>query len=190
MVTQTKKLVELIPADYNPRKITEAARKGLRSSIETFGNVQPIVWNKTTGHVVSGHQRLSILQEIGETETIVVVVELDPIMEKALNVTMNNKAIEGDFDDDMLSELLQEISTELGDNFMRETTLDALCLPSWEGLSVPEGGNEDFITPRTSQKITIYIPDDKAYLKSEVLEQIERLLRESYDGDGIQVKST
>lgn len=46
-------LSELTPADYNPRKITSIAKRGLRKSIQTFGYVDPIIWNKRTGNIMS-----------------------------------------------------------------------------------------------------------------------------------------
>lgn len=55
------KLVELNPAKYNPRKALEpgdAAYEKLKKSILSFGNVEPIVWNRTSGNVIGGHQRL------------------------------------------------------------------------------------------------------------------------------------
>lgn len=186
LITAKKKLVELIPADYNPRRISESARKGLRSSIETFGLVQPIVWNKTTGNVVSGHQRLTILQEIGEVETTVVVVELDSIMEKALNVTMNNKIIEGEFDDDMLSVILSEIKEELPDLFA-DVSLDALEMPSWDNVVLPEGANTDLAESRLTTKIVVTIPKGSEFLKDELKGSIEQLIKDHFDANGISV---
>ncbi len=93
----TKPISELSPAPYNPRIISEGALSGLRSSVERFGLVEPIVWNRLSGRVVGGHQRLNVLRQIGETETQVVVVNLDETEEKALNVALNNPAIAGEF---------------------------------------------------------------------------------------------
>jgi ParB-like chromosome segregation protein Spo0J len=47
----TKKLSQLKPAEYNPRSISDEALRGLQSSIEEFGCVELIVWNKRTGKV-------------------------------------------------------------------------------------------------------------------------------------------
>ena len=55
---------DLHPADYNPRKDLAPGDKQyekLARSIETFGYVEPIVWNRTTGNIVGGHQRLKVL---------------------------------------------------------------------------------------------------------------------------------
>lgn len=55
------KLVDIEPADYNPRTITDEAKKKLRNSIETFGLVEPIIINTKNNRIVSGHQRYQIL---------------------------------------------------------------------------------------------------------------------------------
>ena len=68
MKIQEIEFSRLIPADYNPRvaltpDMPEFER--LKNSIETFGNVEPIVWNERTGHIVGGHQCLAVLQHLG-----------------------------------------------------------------------------------------------------------------------------
>jgi ParB-like chromosome segregation protein Spo0J len=85
-------LEKLNPAAYNPRKDLQpgdAEYEKLLASIEEFGYVDPIIWNKRTGNVVGGHQRLKILIHLGYTEIDVVVVDLDELREKALNVALN-----------------------------------------------------------------------------------------------------
>ena len=103
---------ELAPAPYNPRAISPEALAGLRGSVERFGLVEPVVWNRRTGHVVGGHQRLKVLQQLGENETQVVVVDLEEAEEKALNVALNNPAIAGEFTAD-IHVLLAEINAAM-----------------------------------------------------------------------------
>lgn len=110
----TMPLADLSPAPYNPRQISEEALAGLRASLERFGTVQPVIWNRQTGHVVGGHQRIKALQEMGDTETDVVVVDLPEIEEKALNVALNNPAIAGEFTVDIHA-LIAELTGELPD---------------------------------------------------------------------------
>lgn len=105
-------LSKLTPAGYNPRLISDAARKGLTASIERFGLVQPIVYNKRTGNIVGGHQRLDVLLARGDTEADVVVVDLPEEEEKALNLTLNNPAIQGEFTTDVTA-LLDELQEAL-----------------------------------------------------------------------------
>lgn len=56
------KLSDLKPAIYNPRTISEAAASGLRRSMDEFGDISGIVFNKRTGQLVAGHQRVSQLK--------------------------------------------------------------------------------------------------------------------------------
>ena len=53
-----KKTADLIPAIYNPRKIKDKNLERLKDSIDNFGYLEIIIWNKQTGNKVSGHQRL------------------------------------------------------------------------------------------------------------------------------------
>ena len=110
MLMEKKKTADLLPADYNPRKDLKPGDpeyEKLKRSMETFGLVQPVIWNKTTGRVVGGHQRLKVLIDMGITETECVIVELDEDSEKALNIALNK--IGGDWDKDKLTLLLSEL---------------------------------------------------------------------------------
>ena len=40
---ETRRVADLVPADYNPRKISPKAMEGLKKSLAEFGAVQPIV---------------------------------------------------------------------------------------------------------------------------------------------------
>lgn len=97
MRLEKKKLKELVPADYNPRKISSKAKKGLTESIERFGLVQPIVWNERTNRIVGGHQRYDILLEKDVKETTVMVVDLEEEDELILNIALNNPEIQGEW---------------------------------------------------------------------------------------------
>ena len=101
---------KLNPAKYNPRKDLkpgDAEYETLKRSIEQFGYVEPVIWNKATGRVVGGHQRLKILVDSGLTEVDCVVVELSEENEKALNVALNK--ISGEWDTDKLTMLISDL---------------------------------------------------------------------------------
>lgn len=108
---QVKGLGELNPAKYNPRKTLkkgDAAYEKLKASIKEFDYVEPIIWNKQTGHVVGGHQRLQVLKDLGFTEAHVSVVDMDDIREAALNLALNK--ISGEWDEDKLAALFDDLS--------------------------------------------------------------------------------
>ena len=104
---------DLHPADYNPRKDLAPGDKQyekLARSIETFGYVEPIVWNRTTGNIVGGHQRLKVLVQNGYTEVQVVEVELNEQEERILNVSLNK--ISGRWDNEKLTAILDELKEQ------------------------------------------------------------------------------
>ena len=102
---------EMHPAKYNPRvdlKPSDLEYKAIENSINSFGYIEPIVWNKRTGNIVGGHQRYKILRAQGKTEAEVVVVDFDEEKEKAANLALN-KAV-GLWDEKKVNELLKELS--------------------------------------------------------------------------------
>ena len=110
MIFEKKNTADLLPADYNPRKDLkpgDAEYEKLKRSIEQFGYVEPVIWNKTTGRVVGGHQRLKVLMDMGLSEVDCVVMEMDEDKEKALNIALNK--ISGDWDKDKLALLIADL---------------------------------------------------------------------------------
>lgn len=123
--TVKKNLSHLFPAIYNPRTISDEALKGLTCSMEKFGIVQPIVYNKRSGNIVGGHQRYKVLLAAGITEIDVTEVDLSEADEQALNVALNNPTIQGEFDD-KTRDLLRIIKSNSEVTF-NNTRMDALA---------------------------------------------------------------
>lgn len=105
-------------AAYNPRKISEKARKQLKANLKRVGLMGGIVWNESSGNLVSGHQKVGIMDEVNryDPETHkndykirVEVVHLTEKEEKEQNLFMNNRAVQGEFDDDLLIKMLGDI---------------------------------------------------------------------------------
>lgn len=112
MNIQKIKIDKLIPATYNPRKDlkpSDAEYVKIKNSIEKFGFVSPLVINKDMT-VIGGHQRLKVLKEMGIVEVECIIVDLDKTNEKALNIALNK--IQGDWDEEKLEALLQELKLE------------------------------------------------------------------------------
>lgn len=106
-------------APYNPRKITPAAKRQLRDNIERVGLVEPLIWNKRTGNLVGGHQRLSILDGLhggsDDYKLTVSEVDLDPKDEKIQNVFLNNPGSQGTYDPTKMADLLVDTDFSLAD---------------------------------------------------------------------------
>jgi len=123
---------KLKPALYNPRKDLKTGDpeyEKLKTSIDEFGFIEPIVWNETTGNVISGHQRLKVLKDRGEKEVDVVIVDFDKKKEKLANIALNK--ISGDWEFTMLADLLQEL--DAGD---LDITISGFDLPELENIAL------------------------------------------------------
>jgi hypothetical protein len=110
MIIKTITVSRINPAPYNPRKNLkpdDSEYQKLLRSIDEFGYVDPLIWNKKTGNLVSGHQRFKILAAKGLKEIEVSVVDLPIEKEKLLNIALNK--ISGEWDRDKLAHLLDDI---------------------------------------------------------------------------------
>lgn len=136
------------PAAYNPRKDLKPGDpeyEKLRKSLNHWGLVEPLVWNQKTSNLVGGHQRFKILKELGFTEVEVVVVDLSPDEERALNIALNK--ITGDWDEAKLAQVILEIQERaqvdinlLG--FDRDELDDVLS--RYSDLKPATGNDDDF----------------------------------------------
>lgn len=97
-------------AEYNPRFITEEARRKLRAAIDKVGLIAPITWNRRTNKIVGGHQRLRALDALNGSRNYtlrVAAVDMDEAEEKAANLLLNNTETQGEWDLEKLGEMLK-----------------------------------------------------------------------------------
>lgn len=142
--TEKRKLNELVAADYNPRKaltLEDSEYQKIKRSIEEFGYVDPIIINED-GTIIGGHQRCTVLKDLGYEEVDVVVVSLDKQREKALNIALNK--ITGEWDELKLKDLLLDL--DLGDYDISLTGFEQEDLAELvDNLAVePEAMDDDF----------------------------------------------
>jgi hypothetical protein len=141
-------------APYNPRVITPGARKRLQAGIKRLGLLGPITWNKRTGNIVSGHQRLKILDQItprderdeeGGYKVTVAAVDLNDIQEREANLLMNNDAAQGQFEVAKVGEMLKFPGLALAGtgwesaDLMRLLGSDPLAAPEAALTEAPDG---------------------------------------------------
>lgn len=101
---------QIFPSPNNPRKIDAMKFAALKSSIRKFGLVENLVVNKRTMTVVGGNQRLKACLEEGVTEVPVIFVDLDDLQETLLNITLNNRGLQGEYTEDVLK-MIDEIKS-------------------------------------------------------------------------------
>ena len=160
------KLTDFKPADYNPRYMSEDEKQRLRTSIESFGLVDPIIVNLKNNRIIGGHQRWDVLVDMVMEETNLAEKEYNLLTlgdvglifdkditiknedyEKALNIALNK--ISGEWDYSKLSNVLDDL--KLNHFNLELTGFDDLELNSYDDLN--------FDTNFTSD-VTDDIPDD------------------------------
>lgn len=129
-------LSELKSSEHNPRKISGKQLARLRKSIEEFGDLSGIIYNRRTGTLIGGHQRIKVMPkdaqilkndltapsragtvstgtiEIDGESFIYREVDWDFDRERMANIAANKHA--GEWDEDKLTALLAEL-TQLPD---------------------------------------------------------------------------
>jgi len=111
--TERIKVKDLIPADYNPRKISEKERADLTESIKEFSEVEPVVAN-TNNHLIGGHQRVSIYADLGIEEIDVRIPsrKLSTEEEMRLNLRLNKNT--ASWDEEKLQDLNVNMLLDVG----------------------------------------------------------------------------
>lgn len=126
------KVKDLKPAGYNPRKISPEKLAALKKSMEEFGDLSGIVLNVRTQTVIGGHQRIKNMDpswkiikkpqtdKTGTTAAGYVEtphgrltyreVDWPEEKEKMANIAANRHG--GEFDDELLKELLDDLKLE------------------------------------------------------------------------------
>lgn len=188
MQIERKQIADLQPAEYNPRiqlKPGDKEFEKLKNSILEFGYVEPIIWNKKTGNIVGGHQRLEVMKHLGETEVDCVVIDINEKKEKALNIALNK--ISGEWDTNKLTDLLKELD---GDGLSALTGFDLKELDDLFSGSVYDVKEDDYdaekeveniSTPFTKQGDIWHIKNHKVMCgDSTKLEDVIKLFGDKY----------
>lgn len=152
MKFERRKLADLRPAEYNPRKkLTpdDPEYIQIRNSLNEFGYADPIVINGD-GTIIKGHQRRNVMMDLGYTEAEVIILDIqDKAKEKALNIALNK--ITGKWDNAILKDLLVELDLEGYDfsvtGFQRPDLEDLI-----QELDIPPEAIEDDFDPDEAAK--------------------------------------
>lgn len=109
MELKKQKIGDLKIATYNPRKELNEKDKEyqkIKNSIIEFGYVAPIIINADKT-VISGHQRIKVLKDLGYEEIDCIVVNFNKNKEKLLNIALNK--ISGEWDYQKLESIFNEL---------------------------------------------------------------------------------
>jgi len=190
---QTVKRSSIHEAPYNPRKISDEARKKLKKGLKTYGLVQPIVVNRLTMNVVGGHQKLSIMDEEykypkNDYSLQVSMINVDEETEVKINIFLNNPAAQGEWD----NELLQEIKLAYPDiDFQKDLAFDMLDMQYiFAGSSLFDDDNNLFDTNPEQNDVVDMVEQAKKADRLKEARQAERDMRkaENRSDDDYQAK--
>ena len=152
------KISDLKAAPYNPRTVTPEALAALQTSLGEFGDIAGFTWNKRTGHLVSGHQRLEALRQkhgsklkltggaivTPDGERFPVRVVNWPVeREKAANLAANSPLLAGSFDPGGLEAVLTDLNAAEGlGTLLSDLRLGELQPSAGDLLSMAGDGEE------------------------------------------------
>ncbi len=117
MKTVDISLTELRPAPWNPNQMDETMMERLRESISRYGLVEPLVvrpLDNSLYEVLSGNQRLKVVEEMGFETVPCVIVELNDT--KAMLLAQALNGIRGEDDLALKGALLKEILSSVSEN--------------------------------------------------------------------------
>jgi hypothetical protein len=122
---ETININDIKPASYNPRIMSTDEYDKLKTSLDTFGLVDPIIIDlKHDNTIIGGHQRYQVLTEEDDDQDLQLIrlgdigfvlnktnIKLNDINDqKALNLALNK--ITGEWDYSKLDDILDELSEE------------------------------------------------------------------------------
>lgn len=172
---------EIKLASYNPRKLSEEARKALKKNIKENGLLGGIIVNVRTGNIVSGHQRMSIADEVNkynpETKENdysikVEVIDVDDKKEKELNIFMNSRATQGEYDYEKLALIFQDIDADLAGLDEVDISMIEIELPEVEAIVDYEIPNFE---PQQDKK-------EKAMQEKSIAQELNNTVYHNSDG--------
>lgn len=169
---QVVSILALHPAEYNPRKQNNKAKKAFIRNAEEWGNLEPIVVNMD-GTIIGGHQRYFIAIENGQDEMEVFVPskQLKPEDEKELNIILNSITGRTVMEKLIAGELTQDVLDELG---FREFRIPLIKLPDTDVVEVGKQKNESVLA-------LYYEVDDLI----EVKRVLKAIIRDVEEVDGV-----
>lgn len=90
LVVEQVRIADLKVAEENPRQLTPSMREMLKESLERFGWINPVIVNRITGRILTGHQRTTVASEdLGWEWCPVIYVSVKPEHELQAVIRLN-----------------------------------------------------------------------------------------------------
>lgn len=156
--TEKRKVSDLIPYEYNPRKLSNDKKEKLKASLERF-NLAEIPAINTDNKIIAGHQRIVVLLELGRGDDFIDVrVPNRTLTEeefKTYNISSNVST--GEWDVDILNAIFADID-------LMELGLDVSAIP------VPESDVPAELFHEEEEEFEVVVPVDPITVLGDVYE--------------------
>jgi ParB-like chromosome segregation protein Spo0J len=96
----------------NARKHGERNLETISNSLRSFGQVESLVVQKSTGKVIGGNGRLRVMKELGWDEVDIAEVDIGEAQSVSLGIALNRTAELAEWNDDILGPLLNGLVTD------------------------------------------------------------------------------
>lgn len=184
---KSRKISELVQAEYNPRRLTEKQFQELKDSMERLGTLEPAVINihpDRKNIIISGHQRIKVATSLGMKEYPCVEVSFDFEKEKEANIRMNKNT--GEWDMEILLKEFDKINLS---DWGFELKDFGVALPDVPDYSVLENNDtEEIISDLAGGVRKALLIDFDAGDYSEASEIIRALIKRKFYIGGFLLK--
>jgi len=122
-------IIEVVPLSgltedpRNARKHPVINLASIKASLVQFGQVEPLVVQKSTGRVIGGNGRLQVMRDLGWMSAQIIRLDVDDRKALALGIALNRSAETAEWNRSQLSDILQEIDEE-ADGLLASTGFD------------------------------------------------------------------
>ena len=180
-------LADLTLDKNNTRRHGERNLKAIEQSLTEFGQIEPLVVQKSTGSVIGGNGRLSVLRKMGYEQAQVVYLDIGDEEAASLSIALNRTAELAEWDFEKLAETLPKIKNHEVVGFSADELNALLANAGWEGFDDSTAGAVEKLEKTHDAaavfSITVLIPDAK--------EAVRELLEETFgDTEGVVIEES
>lgn len=95
----------------NARKHGAENLTAIKASLRSFGQVEPLIVQRSSMKVIGGNGRLKVMRQLGWTEVDIADADIDNASAAALGIALNRTSELATWDADALDQILREIET-------------------------------------------------------------------------------
>jgi hypothetical protein len=128
-------------AEVNPRIHAKRNLETIRSSLLTFGQVEPLVVRKANMEVIGGNGRLQVMRELGWIAADCVILDVDENTAKTLGLALNKTGDLAEYDFQVLGGVLRDLKEagiDLDDTGWADFEVEPLLQAEWKPPDIGE----------------------------------------------------